>query len=153
MLWIHMKRDPGGGVSCHRLHPVRAIVRAKGMLVAAGLLVACGGNPVDTRPPGPNDACFGAVIALTPLATSVAVGDSVHVLARPAPAFTCGFSGVPFLIRWEASPDSAVVLSADSDTSTWIRGVTVGTVGVTARLVSRNDIFDLMTVTVLSPAG
>lgn len=117
-------------------------------LGSLGLLVACEGNPVDTRQPGINDSCLGSPVAVRPLVDPVPVGDSVHVTALRTPAFTSCLSGVPFVIRWEARPDSAVVLSPDSDTSAWVRGVAVGTVGIFARITSMEEVFGLMTVVV-----
>lgn len=99
-----------------------------------GLFVACGGNPVDTRPPGPNDNCFGNFIGLSPFADTVAAGDSVHVLARPASTFASCFPGVAFVVTWEARPDSGVAISADSDTTVWATGVRPGQFVLRARV-------------------
>ncbi len=148
MLSLPLMRDPGGGVPRPRLHPARAIVGARGILVIAGLIAACGGNPAELPLPT-NDTCLGTPVAVRSLTDTVPVGDSVHVVALPTPAFTSCHSGVPFVVGWEARPDSAVVLSADSDTSVWVRGVAVGTVAIFARVTS--GISGLMTLVVRPP--
>lgn len=146
MLSLHRSANAADSVSCQRPPPsLAAAVRQ--VLAVAGLLTACGGNPVEFPPP-PNDTCLGSPVGLTPQRDTVSVGDSVHVAARPTQAFTSCLSGVPFVIRWEARPDSAVVLSPDSDTSAWVRGVAVGTVGIFARITSMEEVFGLMTIVV-----
>lgn len=128
--------------ACRRSQSARRVstgVLQWGLLTAVGPLTACGGDP-STRPFPINDSCLGNAVALRPLTDTVPVDDSVHVLALRAPAFTACLSGVPFVLRWEARPDSAVVLSADSDTSAWVRGVTPGSVTIFARITSMDEI-------------
>ncbi len=132
MLSLPLMRDPGGGVPRPWLHPARAIAGARGILVSAGLLAACGGNP--TFPPPPNDSCFGSFIGLTLSADTIAVGDSVHVLARPISSFASCFPGVAFVVTYEPRPDSAVSILVTSDTTAWVRGVRPATVDLRARV-------------------
>lgn len=142
----HWERGPRGGTP-YRQPPMYQHTSVGGVFVAAVLLVACGGNPTEFAPP-PNDSCLGNAVALRPLTDTVLVGDSVHVLALRTPAFAACLSGLPFVFRWEARPDSAVVLSADSDTSAWIRGVIPGTLSIFARITSMDDIEGQMTLVV-----
>lgn len=133
MLSLQRELVPADSVSCQRPPPILTTA-GRGVVVAAGLLMACGGNPVDTRLPGPNDNCFGGFIGLVLSADTVAVGDSVHVVARPVPSFTSCFPGILFVATWEARPESAVSISSDSDTTTWVRGVRPAEVGLWARV-------------------
>lgn len=129
---LYGMRNPRGCASHQQPPPIlgRSMVS---VLAAAGLVGACGGNPVETHP-GPNDECFGGFIGITLSADTVAVGDSVQAVARPVQSFASCFPGVTFLATWEAQPDSTVSMSLASDTTVWLRGVWPARVNIWARV-------------------
>ncbi len=108
-------------------------------------LSACGNSSVEQPS---SESCIGSPVVLSPFTDTIAVGDSTHVTARPFALFASCFPGVAFVVRWEASPASAVALTVDSDTTTWVRGLLVGRVVVVARGVQDERLVGGMEVTI-----
>lgn len=129
----------------HRRSRFRSTTSRSLWSLLTGLAVTACGGASPTPPLLPED-CFGVGALLSPQGHTLSVGDSVRVKAQPSPGFASCFRDVAFVAMWEAQPDSSVSLSAESDTTAWVWGISPGQVDLTARIRDAPQATGVMTI-------